>query len=251
MSGTTLDRQLDAELAKLTPENQALVKAIAMYSRMDEVNLTDQIVADLSQRRGNFFGPIYIDLANAQDGIEMSGAGNILHAIEATDNIAEISVSFETREPDIKARYKLKRGDRFFMPFTRIYIYNDAQTGKYMKLLRGTALPSMRVGYESDAGDSANNDLVTALGNGSVFSTSQISVGTSATVIKAASATRKRITIKNPVGSGQVLYIGRSNGVTTANGHMLDAGDSITLGTEDAIWGIFPTSANNVSYLEE
>lgn len=251
MSGTTLDRQLDAELSKLTPENQALVKAIAMYSRMDEVSLTDQIISDLSQRRGNFFGSLYIDLSAAKDGYEISGAGNLLHAVDATDQLAELSFSVETPEPDSRARYKLKRGDRFFLPFTKIYIYNDAQASKYIQLLRGTALPSMRVGYESDAGDAANNDLLTALGNSAVFSTAQISVGTSATVIKAASATRKRITIKNPVGSGQVLYIGRSNGVTTANGHMLDAGDSITLGTEDAIWGIFPTSANNVSYLEE
>lgn len=247
---TTLNRQFDEELKKLSPENQALVAAIALYSRIDEVAITDRIIEDLSKRRGNFFAPLYIDLTSAQDGVEISGAGNIIHAIEATDGLAEISISLETRSPNIKDRLKLRRGDRFFLPYTKIYIYNDAQSGKYMKLLRGTALPSMRIGYESDAGDSANSDLVTALGNSAVIATAQVSVGTSATAIKAENLTRKRITIKNPAASGEALYIGVA-GVTTGAGHVLDAGDAITLQTTAAIYGIFSGSAHNVSYLEE
>jgi len=84
----------------------------------------------------------------------------------------------------------------------------------------------------------------------STFSTGQVSVTNAATQIKAANTSRKRITIKVPVG-GQAVYIKVDNTVTTANGHLLDAGDSLTLENTGAVYGIVAAGSQTVTYLEE
>ena len=85
-----------------------------------------------------------------------------------------------------------------------------------------------------------------AVAAGTINSTGQVSVGVSATQIIAANAARKGVLIFN-AGTATV-YIGAA-GVTTAAGHILPAGASVTLPTVSAVYGI-STSSQTVSFME-
>jgi hypothetical protein len=86
--------------------------------------------------------------------------------------------------------------------------------------------------------------------------TGQVSVTTAATLIAAARTGGPRVgrvtlTITNTTGSDK-LCIGFTNAVTTTTGECLPpiAGTSITLGTTSAIYGVVPTTAQIISFLE-
>ena len=80
------------------------------------------------------------------------------------------------------------------------------------------------------------------------FSVSQVLIGTTATLINAATPGTDSITIEN-MGTTDV-YIGKSN-VTTATGFLLpgSVGASITLPTTEAIYGVVGSGSQNVSVL--
>jgi len=92
----------------------------------------------------------------------------------------------------------------------------------------------------------ANILLYDALNSGTM-NYAAVTVGTSATVIKAANADRKVILINN--NSTQNMWIGDS-GVTIADGQKLKVGESIKLYTQSAIYGIAASSADDSRYLE-
>lgn len=77
----------------------------------------------------------------------------------------------------------------------------------------------------------------------------KISVGVAAVVIKAANTLRQSILIQN--NSGNSLYIGDDNTVTTANGVHVSAGGSIELKTQKSIYGIASAAASDIRYFEE
>jgi hypothetical protein len=81
------------------------------------------------------------------------------------------------------------------------------------------------------------------------FRTAQVSVGTTATLLCAARADRRAVTIED-LGSTDV-YIGDAN-VTTGNGILLPggAGSSITIPTTAAIYGIVGTGTQTVGVAE-
>ena len=234
----------------MSKEEKGIVDAIRAANSFDEKGLIDNIIKDVQERRARLFDVIYIDLSidRSTQPLELSGAGTVLIGLEATDNNSSCDISFEL-PADANNRISFKRGKRFFGPYSKIYIYHSAQSGKYLKLMRGFGTRSIFAGFEDDSGETANSDLVTALGNSSAIATGQISVGTSSTVIKAANTNRKRITIKVPASAANPVYIGVS-GVTTGDGHCLDPGDAITLNTTDAIYGD-AAAATTVTYLEE
>lgn len=80
------------------------------------------------------------------------------------------------------------------------------------------------------------------------IATGQVAVGTSATLVAAARATRQAITIVS--ASAVVFYVGNT-GVTAANGQYVAAaaGASITINTTAAIYAV-GASAVTVSYME-
>jgi hypothetical protein len=83
-----------------------------------------------------------------------------------------------------------------------------------------------------------------------INSTNQISVGTTATLIIAATkpnTSRQSVTIYNT--SGATVFIGGST-VTTSTGHGIVAGGSLTLAVSGAVYGIVVTSTSTVSYIE-
>lgn len=235
---------------KMSDQEKAVVDAIMIAARFDESALIDSVINDVNQRRAQYFDILYIDLSidRSTQPLEISGAATGLLAIEATDNNAELSVAFELPDQSVEKRVVYKRGRRFFAPMSKFYVYHSAQSGKYMKLMRVMSTRSIFAGFEDDSGEAANSDLVVALGNSSVITTGQVSVGTSATLIKAANTSRKRIVITNN-DTGADLYIGAS-GVTTATGLKLAPGASIVLNTTAAIYGD-GSAPLTASYLEE
>jgi hypothetical protein len=96
--------------------------------------------------------------------------------------------------------------------------------------------------------DSSNRLLVNVAASpgGVLNATGQVSVGSSTTLIIAA-GTRQGVLITNP--SSVTVYIGGS-GVTTSNGQELLAGESVTLPTTSAVYGVVATGTQTVTYLE-
>lgn len=97
-------------------------------------------------------------------------------------------------------------------------------------------------------GTSASPNVSTTQGNGTIAS-AQVSVATTATQLVAARATRQAVTIVNH-GTTDVL-IGLS-GVTTSTGLLLAGvkGQTITIYTTAAVYGIVGTGTQTVSVLE-
>ena len=78
---------------------------------------------------------------------------------------------------------------------------------------------------------------------------SQVSVGVTATLLVAASTFDQTVWLHN---SGGALYIGASN-VTTANGYKLDTGDKMELpvGDNEGLYGIVASGTNTVFVLKQ
>ena len=78
---------------------------------------------------------------------------------------------------------------------------------------------------------------------------SQVSVGTTATLLVAASTFDQTVWVHN---SGGALYIGGSN-VTTANGYKLDTDDKMQLpvGDNEGLYGIVASGTNTVFVLKQ
>lgn len=242
---------LEQILKRVPADQRSTVEAIITAFSVDEIQSVDKILEDVKQNRFAPFDVIYVDLSidRSTNPLRITGAGTFIHGAEATDDLANVSIGFPGTESDEKKRISVYDGKRLYLPFTEFFIYNAAQAGKYIKLLRGRELPSMQMGIEDDSGESANSDLVIALGNSSAFSTDQVTVTSTATSIIAANTARKRITIRNNDVSNPV-FIGVA-GVTAADGWYLPAGAAVTLNTNAAIFGITASGSVTVSYLEE
>lgn len=93
--------------------------------------------------------------------------------------------------------------------------------------------------------------LTTTQNSGATLANAQVSVTNAATSISAASATKKRVIIKNPSTGTESVFLGNANTVTTANGFELVVGESVTLQTQSAVFGIHPTATENIHVLTE
>ena len=84
------------------------------------------------------------------------------------------------------------------------------------------------------------------------LSHNQVSVGTSATLIRAANAKRREILITQITGS-QIVYLGTTQGVSSSNSQYLgsSAGNAFRTTYRGDMWGIAATSAQTVSWAEE
>lgn len=81
-------------------------------------------------------------------------------------------------------------------------------------------------------------------------SSAQVTVGTTATVLVAATGFDQTAWLHN--SGGGVVYIGGSN-VTTTNGYKLDNGDKMELpvGDHEALYGVTATGTNVVCVLTQ
>jgi len=81
-------------------------------------------------------------------------------------------------------------------------------------------------------------------------SSAQVTVGTTATVLVAATAFDQTVYLHN--SGGGVVYLGAAN-VSTANGYKLDNGDKITIGVGDheALYALTASGTNVVTVLTQ
>lgn len=83
----------------------------------------------------------------------------------------------------------------------------------------------------------------------SSFTNAQVTVNTTATLIKAANANRVSLVIRN-IGATDI-FIGTAS-VTTVNGFLIKVNESIALDRNTAaLYGVVATSPTTVSYIEE
>lgn len=84
------------------------------------------------------------------------------------------------------------------------------------------------------------------------FDTKQVSVATAATLIVAARPGRQAITIIQPPGAANPVYLGHDASVLTTTGAPLiaTAGASVTIPTQGAVYGIASGGAQTVGYIE-
>lgn len=121
----------------------------------------------------------------------------------------------------------------------------------------GSLIPTdaMLVAGENPSGETeplqvdANNELITSSIGLSLNATGQTAVGyASAGLIIAANAARAGVLITNPSTTVSV-YLGKSN-VTTSTGAILGPGNSISIPTTSALYGIVASGTQNLSFLE-
>ena len=130
-------------------------------------------------------------------------------------------------------------------------------TGVVLDAVIGAAAPAnvLLMGAENPSSKAeplqvdANNELITSSIGLALNSTGQSSVGyASAGLIIAANAARAGVLITNP-STTVTVYIGASN-VTTATGAILGPGNSMTIPTVSAVYGIVASGTQNLSFLE-
>ncbi len=240
------------DLIKSLPPNQRDIAAaiIAATAQESDMQSLDSMFQHIQQNRFSPFDVIYVDLSinRASSPLELSGAGTFIFGAESTDNSSTCSISYENPDEDSNRRLTIVRGKGFNLPFTKVYLYHAAQSGKYLKLLRGTSLPSFLFGMVDYSGIDANSDLVQALGNSNTFTPSQVSVTSSSTTIIAANASRKRLTLVN-IDTAATVYI--NAGVATTAHFPLLPGAYITLNTTAQVRGITAAGTVVVGVLEE
>lgn len=83
--------------------------------------------------------------------------------------------------------------------------------------------------------------------NSDIMNFDAVSVGSEATVIKAANNTRKIIFIRN--NGSQSLYLG-DDGVDVGSGLIIEPGQNKELYTKETVYGIVKTNTNDVRYIE-
>lgn len=90
---------------------------------------------------------------------------------------------------------------------------------------------------------------VESLTTTNAFNHGQVSVAATATLIKAANASRRSITILN--NDVNDLYVGNSGSVTTGNGFIVKSGSALTLNYNGAIYGIAASGTIATAYAED
>lgn len=233
-------------------EIEAIAQAIQKANRADETKIIDDILGDIAKRSFSPYDIVYVDLsidrsANPQ---QVTGAGTFIIAADASDDTAECSIGIGSNESNSNRRISLKDGKRLYIPYTEFFIYNDAQAGKWIKLIRGRELPSLKVGVEDDSGTAAGDSVAISMGNSNTFGTAQVAVDGTTDLIKAANTARRRIKITN-LSAGDWVFIGASAAVTALTGDGIPPGGAVVLNTTAAIYGITTGAAIRVSYLEE
>lgn len=98
----------------------------------------------------------------------------------------------------------------------------------------------------TDADGHLQVDVLTGGGAGTALSNGQVSVDSTADLILAASAGRQGVLVTN---QGSVAcYVGTSS-VSTSNGFLLNAGESVAIPTDSAVYGVTASSSTTIGYL--
>lgn len=99
----------------------------------------------------------------------------------------------------------------------------------------------------------ADGSVLTHEVGAATFNTGQTSVGTTAIEIAPTPITnRQNVRLRLPQGATNDVYIGPDNTVTTANGFLLEAGEShdVPIGVDGEIWAITASGSTNVTWMQ-
>jgi hypothetical protein len=154
------------------------------------------------------------------------------------DSSGEVLIKLDSpSSPEIPIRNSEKlRTDGFNLFLVKSV---TAQTVKFIVGSRNLGVDGLN--FVADVSIESGSDLQT---------TADVSMaGTDTTLIKAANATRKQIIITNLSGNASILRIGDSNAGAT-RGTPLEAGQTLILDTEDAVYAYNPGSAQSVAVTE-
>lgn len=179
-------------------------------------------------------------LVKSDEAIEIEG-----RAITYVTGTPDIKIKFDTRS---NPAITLSPKDRLRFPkelsFSKFFVSGNAGGGT-VELMVGKPDIMLDAGQVHIAGG------INIAGLDGTPSSGVVSVGTSATLIKASANTRASILIQNHDTSND-LYIGYTSGVTIVNaGHIVKPFGSVELNAITTIYGIRAAGSGNAGYLEE
>jgi hypothetical protein len=201
---------------------------------------------ELRAQRVQVYNTITVDLTTARSNEEYVFTGTYIYALNATDITANVNVKFNEL---FRGEINLVKGRGVRCPFYRFYLSNAAQAGKTITLAIGIESADFEI---FDVGKAL--EITGAVPIGGAAGTpayAQVSVTTTATLIKAANGKRRSLLVQN-LDATNDLCIGYDASVTTANaGHSLKPGAAIELYYTGTIYGIRSAGSGNAGYLEE
>ncbi len=197
------------------------------------------------------FQVVQINLAVAHDSQEFSATGNVLWCVEASDNLAEITLKYNNQNaqgvPFLNGTFV--RG----IAFSSIFITSSAQVGKWLKLAytvegpNGLDVRNPAGNFSTISGNVTNTPVIPAV----LTSNVDVVIGAGLTVlVAAANIARTEILVSNFATNTQKMRIG---GATTALalGVELAPGGSISLNTQAAVYAFNPgAGAENLGVVE-
>ncbi len=170
---------------------------------------------------------ISVDLSVVRDKQELEIGGNFIWCAEATDNAANISVSFARETADQGITFK--SGTRISgIAFSRVFLTNAAQSGKTLTISYSSD-PLLQI--DNPAGDFSSVELTKPTTAGSNVDQS-LAAATTATV-KAATPTRRRLVVEADLDNTVDLYVGPT--VSDTQGLRLTPGAQMEFFTTVAI----------------
>jgi hypothetical protein len=185
------------------------------------------------------------------DGVEhhIERGGNFLRVRSADSSFTirlDDDVELKAEQNDV---YRLSEGDAF----NKIVVINDTGGNLTFQLEIGqgtveTNNVSISGNIRVINGDSPNQILdvkaentspVNVKSAGQDFTTAQVAMSDTATIIRSSNSDRTAIHLKNIGGS--TVYIGSNTGVSTSNGYPLSPGQELNIETQDSVTGICAT----------
>lgn len=142
------------------------------------------------------------------------------------------------------------------------YVYNETENALQVDVVSGTFVVNISSATDSIAIATAAGQPLGINSDGSInvkeeslstFQTSQVSVGTSAVQLTPTPlVNRAGVSIKMAALTGNSVYIGNSNAVTTSTGYVLFDGDVLNMDLQSSqqIWAISAAPGEVVSILE-
>lgn len=184
-----------------------------------------------------------IALDSAQDKVKLDVGGAWIWCIDTQGTDASVDVYFNSAsgDPMTFQRGQLLAGKRFHT----LYVSNTAQAGASVTFHISLDPHLLIQNSVSIAG-------LTQLVRAGTFAHNVVSVGVAATAIVAADANRYRAWIQSAQTNTDLIYVGNTAGVTTANaGMVLAPGEGEWFEGSDAVYAISGTASQSVRYFTE
>lgn len=174
-------------------------------------------------------------------------AGNSFYIDADTETVGDARVHFQDATlNNASAPIYVSAGSIMTVPFTQILIENDAQPGKRLRILYG-------VDIDFRAGVNASINAINQSQVRKTFASTNLSIGTTSTVIQAANLNRDYMLLQNNHATanlwvkvdGSVAAVG--TGIKVGPGGSLELSNTVPT---NAILAISDTASTNVTFVE-